>query len=871
MRAAAGGSSRRRRSPVASWLAIAALIVAAVPLAAAAPPPDSATAFDADRRARHLRELKTIERDVILAGASSRRARHEGIVRLLRRGLPVPEPLRPMAKQPARDFGEAGGPQGADPSLGRSLAVPREGGPFNQIVNDRSQDVTPGTTQSEVSIGVLGKNMLVAWNDGKSLLSGVSGMGYAYSTDGGASWTDGGEPPLGGGVVLWYSDPLVVVNERLGEFYFGGLALTQKLANAIGVVRGRFNGTQLLWDLPVVVRGPRDTLPDKPWLAVDSLSGNLYITYTTFFGTGRDAADQIEFQRSLDGNLTWSPPLKLSDGFDHGLVQGSRPVVGPNGELHVAWRAADTTLASEGRSALRVRSSRNGGASFGRQADIVRFFPNVGSGAPGFNRGFGIELPALAVDRGGSPWRGRTYAIWSEGLNVFGDVPPDEEDRMEVEPNGSPGTAIPITIGEVVRGDLSTPQDQDWFSFAGTADRTIVFYADSLNDTLDATLRLVCTDGSTRLAFSAPSRSRRRFVSYTLPTDGIYYLRLAPMLGTRGGYRLRSTWHEPAPGRARDHRDVFSAWSDDGATWSEPVRVNDGPGHFDDVLPEIAVAGDGSVYAIWYDFRDSPASTCGGESQVYLARSSDGGGSWTSLGPVTDVGTNWTDVFSNLSPNQGDYLGLFADDLGVYPCWADGRNGDPDAYMAIYPLASTPVLVSFADADARPDRVVVRWSAPTLAGQTVTIERRPEGEEWSAVGEASVSGAGAISFTDVSVEAGRRYGYRVRFGSGPGMGTAAEIWIDVPAAAPLALSIERVTPNPTRGPIEVSVVLPGAGPASLELLDVRGRRVAVRPLIAQAGRQVVRLDGSPRLAAGLYWVRVRQSGASASMRVAIVR
>lgn len=837
----------------------------------ASPAANAQASISPERKARHLRELKTIERDIILAGASSRRARHEGIARLLRRHLPVPEPLRPMAKQPARDFGEAGGPQGAHLSLGRSPASPRGGGPFNQIVNDRSLDVSPGTTQSEVSIGVLGKNMLVAWNDGQSLFSGISGMGYAYSTDGGASWTDGGEPPLGGGVVLWFSDPLVVVDEKRGDFYFGGLALTQTLENAIGVVRGRFSGTQFLWDLPAVVRGPRDTLPDKPWLAVDSLSGNLYVTYTTFFGTGPKAANQIEFQGSLDRNLTWSPPITLSSPTDHGLVQGSRPVVGPHGELRVAWRAADTTLAAGGLSAMRVRSSSDGGGSFELQADIARFFPNIGSGGPGFNRGFGIDLPALAVDRGGSPWRGRTYAIWSEGVNVFGDVPPQGGDRNEVEPDGSPATATPLTIGEVVRGDLSNAQDQDWFRFEGNADRTVVFYADSLSDTLDATLRLVCSNGSTRLAFSAPSRSRKRFVFYTLPSDGVYYVRLAPMLGTRGGYRLRSTWHEPVPSRARDHRDVFSSWSDDGTAWSEPVRVNDGPGHFDDVLPEIAVAGDGSVYAIWYDYRDSEESTCGGESQVYLARSSDGGGSWTSLGPVTDVGTNWTDVFSNLSPNQGDYVSLFADDVGVYPCWADGRNGDPDAYMAFYPLASTPVLVSFADADARPDRVVVRWSAPTLAGGVVTIERRLEEAVWVAVGEAGVSGTGAIAFVDASVDAGRRYGYRVRFASGTGSETAGEIWIEVPPAAPLALSIERVVPNPARGPVEVSVMLPDAVPASLELLDVGGRRVAARPLLAQAGRQVVRLDGTPRLAAGLYWVRVRQGDASASMRVALVR
>jgi hypothetical protein len=865
-----------RKLVVVPWAAAlwCSLSFAAVDRAAAATATVGGTprpAITAEQRARHLRELKAIERDILMAGASARRARNERTARLWRQWRGLPPLLRPTASRPAKDFTEAGGPQGMVRGLGPERSERRVATPFNQIVNDRSQDVVPGITQSEMALGVLGNQMLMAWNDGEGLRAGTSGMGYATSIDGGATWIDGGAPPLGDDVVLWYSDPLVAVDEKLGDFYFAGLALSATIENAIAVVRGRFSGTQFLWDAPVVARSSRDTLTDKPWLVADSLSGNLYLAYTTFFGLGPKATDQIEIQRSLDRNQSWSPPLKLSIDADDGLVQGPRPVLGPGGELRVAWRAADTTLAAGGLSAMRMRSSYDGGVTFEPQVDVTRFYSNFGSGAPGFNRGFGIDLPGLAVDRTGGPRRGRTYAIWNEAVNVFGDVPPDVTGPVDVEPAETAAAAIPFTIGETLRGDLSSPQDQDWFAFAGAAGRTVVFYADSLADDLDAALRLVCSDRSTRLALSSPLRTRRRFIFYTLPTEGTFYVRIAATLGTTGGYRLRTTWHEPAVGRARDHRDVFAAWSDDGSTWSEPVRVNDEPGLYDDCLPEIAVAGDGSVYALWYDYHDSPAATCGGESWVYMARSIDGGATWASLGPVSDVGTNWSDVFSNLSPNQGDYINLIANDLGVYPCWADGRNGDPDVYMAFVPLASTPALVSFAAADAQPDRVTLRWSAPNLAGAVVRIERRTEAEDWGSVGQVMVSGDGVIAFIDATVTAGRRYGYRVAFTLESTTVTGGEVWTETPLAVPLALAIERLAPNPTTGPLEVSLTLPAAAPAWLELLDVRGRRVARRDLAAQGGRQQVRLDEGTRLAAGLYWVRIRQGGTSVVTRVAIVR
>ena len=87
---------------------------------------------------------------------------------------------------------------------------------------------------------------------------------------------------------------------------------------------------------------------------------------------------------------------------------------------------------------------------------------------------------------------------------------------------------------------------------------------------------------------------------------------------------------------ARDHRDVFTSFSDNLPTWSTPVRVNDEPAGRDDWLPEVAVSSAGNVYASWYDWRDGPGSVCGGASMMYLSRSEDGAATWPDGSPVSD-------------------------------------------------------------------------------------------------------------------------------------------------------------------------------------------------------------------------------------------
>ena len=157
--------------------------------------------------------------------------------------------------------------------------------------------------------------------------------------------------------------------------------------------------------------------------------------------------------------------------------------------------------------------------------------------------------------------------------------------------------------------------------------------------------------------------------------------------------------------------------------------MNDDEGVYDDWLPEIAVDAAGRVYVAWYDWRDAGEALCAGASLVYHARSVDGGATWTPLGPLADRLSDWTQVSSNLAPNQGDYIGLCAGPESLVAAWADGRNGTPDIYLTRLPLAGEPPLegvppgprLERARPNPSPGELTVSFAVPDETGAVLEL------------------------------------------------------------------------------------------------------------------------------------------------------
>jgi hypothetical protein len=88
------------------------------------------------------------------------------------------------------------GVKGVKPTVPASIVLPIP--PQNVLVNDRTTDIAPYIAQREPTLAVFGSHIVVGWNDERYRLSKTKGkidssVGYAFSTDGGSTFTDAGE------------------------------------------------------------------------------------------------------------------------------------------------------------------------------------------------------------------------------------------------------------------------------------------------------------------------------------------------------------------------------------------------------------------------------------------------------------------------------------------------------------------------------------------------------------------------------------------------------------------------------------------------------------------------------------------------------
>lgn len=168
-------------------------------------------------------------------------------------------------------------------------------------------------------------------------------------------------------------------------------------------------------------------------------------------------------------------------------------------------------------------------------------------------------------------------------------------------------------------------------------------------------------------------------------------------------------------------------------------------------------------------------------------------------------------------------------DLGFSGCCYYNRD-------RAYDLGAEP---AFLDIPHTADSVVVAWTIGAVSG--------PAAGQWQGGGDESW----AIDALRIEVD-------QQTVGVRP----------DLPIGS---LVLAGAVPNPSRrGTMRVSFALPSEAPATLELLDVTGRRVLAREVGSRGpGAHVVSLDAA-RVAPGLYFVRLTQGTATRTARVAVI-
>jgi subtilisin-like proprotein convertase family protein len=295
------------------------------------------------------------------------------------------------------------------PRPGRPAARPED--PRMRIlpspVNGPSADATTQDTQSETTIGVLGGNVIIGFNDSGSYTGpGTHFTGYSHSSNGGLSFTDKGSFPTdteGDG-----GDPVVAVDQASSLVYFSTLG--SNTFESIQVFKSTDGGKTFATPVNGTPGyGSTGDFQDKEWLTVDNFSGagqhNVYLCWTRF---GAGGEDEIRLTSSTDEGATFGPSLGtlVSSGG-----QGCFVVVGSDHSVHVFYYRGTDPGGQGGDNKLFMRRSTDLGATFGVEHEVADLLTTTINGRldlPGGLRS--NSFPHAAVN----PANGHLYVVYND-------------------------------------------------------------------------------------------------------------------------------------------------------------------------------------------------------------------------------------------------------------------------------------------------------------------------------------------------------------------------------------------------------------------------------------------------------------------------
>jgi hypothetical protein len=263
------------------------------------------------------------------------------------------------------------------------------------------------TTESETSVARNGSLIVIGYNTSRQAgLVGAGAItslsGYAYSTNGGLSFVDGGFVPASGTFVL-QGDPALGFDSAGNLYYASLLEDSSSTCSYIGVNKSSSTSPSLVFGGPIAISGPgscSSAFEDKEFLAVDTtggtFNGRVYVAWSEF--PANDGNPQALFAGSTSTSpLVFGPTIALApsgSSFQHGAF----PIVGVDGTVYVAWSTL-TSISTAASATINLVKSTNGGSTFGNLATVATFTSTVGDIGSGGMSLRTRSFPYLAVDK----------------------------------------------------------------------------------------------------------------------------------------------------------------------------------------------------------------------------------------------------------------------------------------------------------------------------------------------------------------------------------------------------------------------------------------------------------------------------------------
>lgn len=274
------------------------------------------------------------------------------------------------------------------------------------IVQISSDPYTNSTSQHQTMVEPdtfsFGSTIVSAIQSGRFTDGGSSNIGWATSTDGGGSWTNGflpgttvfATPP---GPYDRVSDPVVAYDAAHNTWLIESLALSTSGGSVLGaavIVNQSTNGGTS-WSNPVVVHAASGSENlDKDWIVCDDtatspFNGHCYVEWDDN-GNG----NRIHMSTSTDGGNTWGAQKNTGNNAT-GI--GGQPLVQPSGTVIVPIDNANET-------AVLAFNSTNGGSSWSSTVTVTTIQAHTEAGS--LRSG---PLPTAEIDGAG-----KVFVVWED-------------------------------------------------------------------------------------------------------------------------------------------------------------------------------------------------------------------------------------------------------------------------------------------------------------------------------------------------------------------------------------------------------------------------------------------------------------------------